>query len=327
MDAPQDEVGSSDELTSKQRLQIEKAFRASQEIAQRISAVLGRVDASTLTFDDFLELRSRLGELEAEMGALGRVISKQFGFGSARASIRQFLLNHLGEIVNKDQIAGVACVMEWARRVRELDVQEGWKIASGPGTPDLRPGEYRLESETPDGTAARRWKLLNSIRRTTGSAQDRMLLALRTMHPESVSRDDLDYVAKIRSRDRRKRDLEEAGWDISSYEDDPSLPKGHYRLNSLDKRAPRNREAIKRRYEILQERDFTCEACGVRPESGKRPVFLQVHHKTFVRHHGKNEPENYEVRCRACHAGVHAVTEDMVEDELLNPAAVPFLES
>lgn len=41
-------------------------------------------------------------------------------------------------------------VSEWARRVRELREDEGWKILTHNDTVDLKPGEYRLSEAPPE---------------------------------------------------------------------------------------------------------------------------------------------------------------------------------
>lgn len=48
----------------------------------------------------------------------------------AKAKIRAFLLANIGRIVSKNELANAAGedVTEWARRVRELREDEGWKI-------------------------------------------------------------------------------------------------------------------------------------------------------------------------------------------------------
>ena len=320
--------GETDEVID---LDLESLTKMNEAMSDSKLVVLGMLEEldsvtmSTLNFDEFLEHRARMGTLHGELDKHAGSVSIQLGFTDAKSRIRQYLLNHLGQVIDKYQVAGAGCVMEWARRKRELVVEEGWNIASGPGASGLKPGQYRLDSDVPDDSAAARWKLMNSVRRQPGSAMERMLAVLKAIHPESVSRDELNYVAQIGSRDRRKRDLDEAGWDISSHDDDPSLPSGHYRLNSLTQGPARTREAIKERQKILVARNFTCEQCGRSTEKGQNPLFLQVHHIRFVSQHGPNQESNYRLLCRSCHAGIHALAETQVEDELLNPAADPPL--
>ena len=64
----------------------------------------------------------------------------------SKEKIRKFLLANIGHVVTKDAIRDAAGsgVTEWARRLRELREQEGWKILSNNDRTDLKPGEYLL---------------------------------------------------------------------------------------------------------------------------------------------------------------------------------------
>lgn len=70
--------------------------------------------------------------------------------GSARKRIGDFLKANVGKTVTKEQLSEVAGISEWARRVRELRDEYGWKILSHHDRSSLRPGEYILESAPPD---------------------------------------------------------------------------------------------------------------------------------------------------------------------------------
>ncbi len=68
------------------------------------------------------------------------------GASSARDRLRRFFEQNVGRIVDKEQLAEIAGIHEWARRVRELRDDEGMQILSHNDRPDLRPGEYVLAS-------------------------------------------------------------------------------------------------------------------------------------------------------------------------------------
>jgi len=70
----------------------------------------------------------------------------------SKERIRQFLLAHIGEIVTSIQIRDAAGtgVSEWARRLRELREQEGWKIVTHHDTTELKPGQYILRENPAD---------------------------------------------------------------------------------------------------------------------------------------------------------------------------------
>lgn len=69
---------------------------------------------------------------------------------SAKSRIKSFLLANIGEVVTAKQLQEAAKpVSEWARRVRELRDEEGWRILSNNDRADLKPGEYLLEVAPP----------------------------------------------------------------------------------------------------------------------------------------------------------------------------------
>ena len=73
---------------------------------------------------------------------------------SARDRILELFLTNVGSKVTKDQIASVAGISEWARRVRELRDEFGWEILSHKERPgELKPGEYILASDAPRESA------------------------------------------------------------------------------------------------------------------------------------------------------------------------------
>ena len=65
---------------------------------------------------------------------------------SARDKIRAFFKRNVGRVVTTKQLARVAGISEYARRIRELRDDEGMRILSHNDRHDLRPGEYILES-------------------------------------------------------------------------------------------------------------------------------------------------------------------------------------
>lgn len=71
---------------------------------------------------------------------------------AAKEKIRRFLLANIGKVVTSKQIRDAAGegVSEWARRVRELRGEEGWKIRTHNDDATLKPGEYRLDEKPPE---------------------------------------------------------------------------------------------------------------------------------------------------------------------------------
>ncbi len=63
----------------------------------------------------------------------------------ARKKIKAFLLQHVGEVLESDDIREASGnKSEWARRVRELRYEEGMNIVTHNDRSDLRPGQYLL---------------------------------------------------------------------------------------------------------------------------------------------------------------------------------------
>lgn len=73
----------------------------------------------------------------------------------ARDKIRKFFLEHIGEVVTTKQIRRIAGISEYARRIRELRDEEGYRIMSHNDRADLKPGEYILGSPKRNPVIAR----------------------------------------------------------------------------------------------------------------------------------------------------------------------------
>jgi 5-methylcytosine-specific restriction endonuclease McrA len=69
----------------------------------------------------------------------------------AKSKIREFLLANIGKVVTSSDIRDVVGldITEWARRVRELRSEEGWKILTRTDRADLKPREYLLAEAPP----------------------------------------------------------------------------------------------------------------------------------------------------------------------------------
>lgn len=64
----------------------------------------------------------------------------------AKDRIRAFLLKNIGKIVSTGEIAEVAGIHDYQRRIRELRNEEGIQILSHKDRHDLKPGEYIVVS-------------------------------------------------------------------------------------------------------------------------------------------------------------------------------------
>jgi len=65
---------------------------------------------------------------------------------SARERIKQFFQENVGRVVTTGEIAKIAGINDYQRRIRELRNEFGMKIRSHVDRADLKPGEYLLES-------------------------------------------------------------------------------------------------------------------------------------------------------------------------------------
>jgi len=259
--------------------------------------------------------REAIDELVAELrraqvGAYGPAKRAARGEG-AKSRILAYLLARSGQVVRGEELAEVSGIQEWPRRVRELRVQDGYAIT------EVGSSAYRLESDRPDLDRATAWKTANLIRRRKGSASDRIAAFLEACVGKVVSREQIDYVARIAEGGRRIRELrDEAGWPIDSHIDEAALEPGEYRLTSIDpadRRDPAQRlypEQV--RQEVFERDDYTCQACGrdrVKAQaSGDDRFYLEVHHKVAVGDELKrlpatqlNDPDNLVTLCHTDH--------------------------
>ena len=68
----------------------------------------------------------------------------------SRAKLRDYFLSNLGRVLSSDELrAAAGGITEWARRVRELRNEEGFQILTNNDRANLKPGQYLLQSATP----------------------------------------------------------------------------------------------------------------------------------------------------------------------------------
>ncbi len=68
----------------------------------------------------------------------------------ARAKLREFFLENLGRVIESDELRiASGNTSEWGRRVRELRLEEGFKILTHNDRSSLKPGQYLLEDPKP----------------------------------------------------------------------------------------------------------------------------------------------------------------------------------
>ena len=246
---------------------------------------------------------------------------------AARERILHYLCEYPRTIIKGEELMVVSGISEWARRVRELRVEFGWKIVSGttakemakegefpvPGIEPskLRPDDYILLDEKQDRDAAFRWNMANQIRRKKIGIRDRILEFMLMNVGQQISGEELRYLAGNKTEwARRVRELRtEFGWQIMTKTTGiPDLPVGIYVLAS-DRQAPEHDRTIPDsvRSEVLLRDEYKCQSCGWHHEkwNPSDPRHLEAHH---IEHHakgGQNSTENLISLCNICHDNVH----------------------
>ncbi|MCJ7543825.1 MAG: HNH endonuclease, partial [Phycisphaerae bacterium] len=262
----------------------------------------------------------RLVEVRHTVNKLGVTVSVSHGLSatSARDRIRIYLSENVGVVLEGEELAVVSGISEYARRIRELRVEHGYRILTG-ASPDpnsgveLSPDEYLLISPEPDQDAARRWAIANRIRRSEQGSRDRVLHFLQENVARVVTTEDLAYVAKgAKEFARRIRELRtEEGYAIATrFTGRPDLRMGEYVLLSADRVAePHDRQIPLEVQREVYERDCnTCTLCGWNTSQWSEgdPRILELHHMTAHVSGGANVAANLKVLCSRCHDGVHA---------------------
>jgi len=245
---------------------------------------------------------------------------------SARDRIIAYFLKYPQTVISGGEIMLVSGISEWARRVRELRVQFGWKIVSGITANEMMeeeefPGQelkgerlgtddYILLNGEQDKEAAYRWNVANEIRKSSGGMKDKILLFLRKNVGKKVTGEELRYVAKGSEWARRVRELRtEEGWPISTKTSGrPDLEVGVYILEK-DRQTPKHDRVIPDplRREVLRRDGYKCSKCGWNQKLWDRsdPRHLEIHHIKRHADGGASTAENLTTYCNICHDEVH----------------------
>lgn len=263
------------------------------------------------------------GELREEVRVLAQVLSSIRGFSKnrlaklitatgARERILQYLSLFVGETIDGDELEVVSGIHEYPRRVRELRVQEGYKIATGVTRKGLRTDQYVLDDAKPDNAEAERWQISNQIRRAGGSVKSRMLALLKAYLGKPVSIEQFRYVGKGADM-RRVRELRtEEGWRISTrFTGRPELAPDVYVLEGLDQLPQHDRKIDPEVYDAVLRRDnYSCRKCGWKVADrkfGEKRQFIELHHIEHHKDGGANNLDNLVTMCNVHHDSVHAL--------------------
>lgn len=287
---------------------------------QQVEAVAQRLEAFYAIYEE-REVRDRVRELAEILKSLRTLnvavaratINDERG---ARARILAYLQMYCGEVIDGIELEVVGGISEYARRVRELRLEQGYPIlTSVSNDPDagvaLGEEQYLLLRPEPAEDAAARWQTMKTIRNRPVSVQQRILELFQAYLGQILTSEDLAYVAKDKTEwGRRVRELRtEQGWEIATnLTGRPDLRQGEYILLTLDRAKPHDRRIPMAVQRAVYARDRnTCRRCGWSWALFEaEPRRLELHHVEMHRDRGPNTVDNLVVLCNVCHDAVHA---------------------
>jgi 5-methylcytosine-specific restriction endonuclease McrA len=230
---------------------------------------------------------------------------------AARDRILAYLKLFVKENVTAEELAVVAGIRAFPRRIRELRVEHGYKIFTGLSKDTLRPDEYVLDDLEPDEEEAKKWRVANTIRRQKGSGESRVLALLKHYVGKPLRGDELFYVAKIPSWRRRTGQLRtEKGWRVATRQTGrEDLSTSEYVLENLEQLPAHDRKIEDEVYSEVLERDaHSCRRCSwnlTKRVSGDPKQFIELHHIEHHKQGGTNNKENLITLCNVCHDVAH----------------------
>ena len=182
-----------------------------------------------------------------------------------------------------------------------------------------------MVSDKPDPDAARRWHVINRIRRSGESTRDRILQFLMENIGKIVTTEELAYVAEdAREFARRVRELRtEQGYSIATrFTGRPDLRVGQYILQNKERVAePHDRHIPNDVQKYVYERDKNkCKICGWTQEnwSENDPRILELHHLKEHKKGGANVEKNLMAICSKCHDEVHSGKHIKILSKIMN---------
>lgn len=258
---------------------------------------------------------------------LGSALNPKGVSESASSRIILYLLEYSGKVIKGDELMVVSGIGEWARRVRELRVQEGWSIVTGVtasemvkvgdldlvtlGVDSLKVDDYILLNEVQDREAAHRWGTANSIRKKKIAVKEKLLEFLTKNVGRTVTGEELRYVASGSTEwARRVRELRtEEGWSIVTRTTGrPDLPIGSYVLEDTNQTPPHDRKIPDEVRAVVLVRDaYKCRSCNWDHSmwNPSDPRHLELHHVVHHAKGGQNSVENLITLCTICHHAIH----------------------
>ncbi|WP_319562336.1 HNH endonuclease signature motif containing protein [Marispirochaeta sp.] len=269
----------------------------------------------------------RLVPIDKQFKDIGKMLIPNGLKVSAPERILQYFLKYPMTVISHKEVAVIAGISEWARRVRELRVESGWAILNGKTVQEMiKSGELELEevdfssmkvhdyiliNERQDRDAAYRWQLAKKIRSRKVSIKEKILEFLKDNVGREITGEELRYVSGDKTEwARRVRELRtEEGWPIvTKMNGRPDLPTGIYVLEMLhqapkpDRKIP---DSIRRA--VLQRDSCTCQKCGWNSSKWDKvdPITLELHHIIQHADGGESTVENLITYCNVCHDELH----------------------
>ena len=305
------------------------------DIVNQLILLLGEFD--NLSADT--ELRKRVTSLVPvfeQFKLLGPSIMPRELSSSGRKRLLHYFLEYPFIILSGAELEIVGGIGEWARRIRELRVQFGWKIVSGriikemlsegdPVLSNIQPqyvksDDYILLSTEQDKEAALRWNVAKDIRGDKGlSVRDKILKFFRHNVGVEVSGEELRYVAGDKTEwARRVRELRtEFGWPIVTKSSGrPDMLVGDYLLEQDRQSPPHDRKIPdEERLKVLRRDEYKCRRCRWSHDEYNRsdPRHLELHHIKKHAQGGENTEANLITLCTVCHDVWHKLEDKIGE--------------
>lgn len=198
----------------------------------------------------------------------------------AQSRILGYLVAHIGEWVSGEELSAVSGIQEWARRVRELRVEDGYDIEESNG-------RYRLRSRDQDTVRRLRWRTVTKVKEGEGAPERKVATLLESLQGIPVLVDELDRVAGSKDGARLARRLRaEQHWPIETDADNSSIAAGQHRLVTASPyhRLPGGQELFSEdiRRSLYRRDGYRCWTCGVVADTTEtesaNPFFLIVRH-------------------------------------------------
>ncbi len=259
-----------------------------------------------------------LVELNKPVASLGIYSNPETAKVGARERLRFYLLENVGQVIEAKELEIVAGISEYARRMRELRIQDGYKIITGASSSEdftikLKPSQYILLDTKPDRKAASRWHIANRIRKENqGGSKARILKYLKGFVGEVITSEELLYVARAKEYGRRIRELRtEEGYAIATnLTGRQDLKMGEYVLESRERVAePHDRKIpFEIQKEVYKRDKNSCCLCNWNHKKWTKgdPRILELHHIHEHVRGGKNSADNIILICSKCHDKIHA---------------------